>query len=38
MTDAEIIELFDSTDITLADLARISGRTVKQLKTLLMKA
>jgi predicted HTH domain antitoxin len=38
MTDAEIIELFDSTNITLADLARISGRTVKQLKTLLMKA
>jgi hypothetical protein len=38
MTDAEIIEIFDSTNITLADLARISGRTVKQLKTLLMKA
>jgi predicted HTH domain antitoxin len=38
MTDAEVIDLFDSTNITLADLARISGRTVKELKTLLMKA
>lgn len=38
MTDNEIIELFDRTNITLAELSRVSGRTVKQLKTLLMKA
>ncbi len=36
MTDSQILFLFDSTNITLAELARLSGRTVKQLKTLLM--
>jgi hypothetical protein len=38
MTDAEIIEMFDSTNITLARLALISGRSVAQLKKLLMGA
>jgi predicted HTH domain antitoxin len=36
MTDAEIIAMFDSTNITLARLALISGRSVAQLKKLLM--
>jgi hypothetical protein len=36
MTDQEIIDMFDSTNITLARLAVISGRTVPQLKKLLM--
>lgn len=36
MSDQEIIDLFDSSNITLAELARISGRTIAQLKTLLM--
>lgn len=36
MTDQEIIDLFDSSNMTLAELARISGKTVAQLKTLLM--
>jgi predicted HTH domain antitoxin len=36
MTDAEIVDLFDSTNITLAQLAALSGRTVPQLKKLLM--
>ena len=36
MTDQDIIERFDSSNITLADLAIESGRTIKQLKTLLM--
>ena len=36
MTDDEIIHLFDSTNITLARLALISGRSVAQLKKLLM--
>ena len=36
MTDSEIIDLFDSSNITLAELAQISGRSVKQLKKLLM--
>jgi hypothetical protein len=36
MTDQEIIDMFDSTNITLARLALISGRTVPQLKKLLM--
>jgi len=38
MTDQEIIDMFDSTNITLARLALISGRTVPQLKKLLMGA
>ena len=36
MTDQEIIALFDSTNITLAELAVRSGRTVRALKSLLM--
>jgi hypothetical protein len=36
MTDAEIIDLFDSTCITLARLALVSGRSVEQIKKLLM--
>lgn len=36
MTDAEIIDLFDSTNVTLAELSALSGRTVAELKTLLM--
>jgi predicted HTH domain antitoxin len=38
MTDEQIIALFDSTNITLADLSRISGRSVPALKKLLMGA
>jgi predicted HTH domain antitoxin len=37
MTDEQIVDLFHSTNITLAELARLSGRTVKALKILLMK-
>jgi len=37
MTDQQIIELFDSTNITLAELAHLSRRSVKALKKLLMK-
>jgi len=37
MTNQKIIELFDSTNITLSELAHLSGRTVKALKILLMK-
>jgi predicted HTH domain antitoxin len=36
MTDQEIIDLFDTTNITLQQLARIAGRTVPQLKKILM--
>lgn len=36
MTDQDIIDLFDSTNITLRELANRSGRTVKQLKSILM--
>lgn len=36
MTDAEIVALFDSTNITLAVLSAMTGRTVPQLKKLLM--
>jgi len=36
MTDQEIIALFDSTNITLAELAARSGRTVSALKKLLL--
>jgi predicted HTH domain antitoxin len=36
MSDQKIIYLFDSSNITLAQLAQISGRTVPQLKKLLM--
>jgi|DEB0MinimDraft_3_1074331.scaffolds.fasta_scaffold388860_1 hypothetical protein len=38
MTDCEIISLFDSTNITLAELSAVSGRTVADLKRLLMGA
>jgi predicted HTH domain antitoxin len=38
MTNHQIIELFHSTNITLAELARLSGRTVKELKILLMNS
>lgn len=36
MTDQEIIALFDSTNITLAELAVQSGRSVSALKRLLL--
>jgi hypothetical protein len=36
MTDQEIVELFDSTNVTLAELAARSGRSVSALKNLLM--
>lgn len=38
MSNAEIVALFDGTNITLTRLAQLSGRTVAQLKTLLMGA
>jgi predicted HTH domain antitoxin len=37
MTDSQIIDLFDSTNITLAELSRRSGRDVEYLKNLLMR-
>ena len=37
MTDEQIIDLFDSTNITLAELSRRSGRSVEYLKNLLMR-
>ena len=37
MTDQEIIDLFDATNITMAELSVQSGRTVPALKKLLMK-
>jgi hypothetical protein len=36
MSDAEIIDLFDTTNITLAELSSRSGRSIKDLKALLM--
>jgi len=36
MSDIEIISLFDSTNITLAALSAVSGRSVADLKNLLM--
>ena len=36
MTDEEIVDLFDSTNITLAELSAVSGRSVADLKNLLM--
>ena len=36
MTDLEIIDLFDSTNITLARLSELSLRSVGELKELLM--
>jgi predicted HTH domain antitoxin len=36
MTNQDIIDLFDSTNITLSELSRITGRTIKELKSILM--
>ena len=36
MTDQQIIDLFDSSNITLRELAVLSGRSVADLKVLLM--
>jgi hypothetical protein len=37
MTDAEIIEIFDKNlNMTLAELSRLTGRTIPDLKKLLM--
>jgi len=36
MTDSDIIDLYDSSNITLYQLSVISGRTINQLKRLLM--
>ena len=36
MTDQQIIDLFDSTNITLAELSRKSGRSVADLRKILM--
>jgi hypothetical protein len=36
MTDQDIIDLFDRTNITLAELSAVSGRSVKDLKRLLI--
>lgn len=36
MTDQQIIDLFDSTNITLAELSRITGKSVSYLKQILM--
>ena len=36
MTDQEIIRLFDSTNISLAMLSRMTGKTIDELKTILM--
>ncbi len=38
MTDREIINIFDASNITLERLSILSGRSVKQLKLLLMGA
>jgi hypothetical protein len=37
MTKSQIISLFDSTNITLAELSAVSGKSVKYLKKLLMR-
>ena len=37
MSDWEIIDLFDTTNITLAELSRLTGKSVKELKALLME-
>lgn len=36
MTNQQIIDLFDSSNITLAELSAVSGRSVADLKALLM--
>jgi len=38
MTDEDIKAYYDSSNITLAELSVITGKTVKQLKTILMGA
>ena len=38
MTQQQVVDLFDSTNITLAELSRLSGWTVPALKKLLMGA
>lgn len=37
MTDQQIIDWFDCSNITIAELARMSGRSVQEIKALLMK-
>jgi predicted HTH domain antitoxin len=37
MSDYQIIELFDSTNVTLVELSRLTGRPVEELKALLME-
>ena len=36
MTDAEIIDLFDSTDITMHELSSMTGLSIAELKRILM--
>ena len=36
MSNQEIIDLFDSTNITLARLSELSNRSIEELKKLLM--
>ena len=36
VSDYQIIDLFDSTNITLRELSRITGQTVSELKALLL--
>jgi predicted HTH domain antitoxin len=36
MSNQQIIDLFDSTNITLSELSRMSGKPVSYLKKLLM--
>jgi len=36
MSKQQIIDLFDSTNITLAELSRITGKSVSYLKQILM--
>lgn len=38
MSDDEIIDIFDTSNITLAELSRMTGRSVKDLKRLIMNA
>ena len=38
MTDNEILELFETTNITLAELSLKTGRSIQILKRLIMKA
>jgi predicted HTH domain antitoxin len=36
MSNQQIIDLFDNTNITLAELSRITGKSVPELKQILM--